>query len=92
MGVFLFSFQSKTHVGETWCGEVVQTHRADARLPHTSETFAICKIRRPVAMHVGSKGIATRNKCIATRNRCLTSSNKKLLGAPGLTTRSKKLL
>ena len=25
-------------------------------------------------------------------NKCLTSSNKKLLGAPGLTTRSKKLL
>ena len=32
---------------------------------------------------------ATRNKCIATSNKCLTSSNKKLLGAPGLTTRSK---
>ena len=32
---------------------------------------------------------ATRNKCCATSNKCLTSSNKKLLGAPGLTTRSK---
>ena len=32
---------------------------------------------------------ATRSKCHASSNRCLTSSNKKLLGAPGLTTRSK---
>ena len=31
----------------------------------------------------------TRNKCIATSNKCLTSSNKKLLGAPGIATRSK---
>ena len=30
-----------------------------------------------------------RSKCIASSNKCLTSSNKKLLGAPGLTTRSK---
>ena len=35
---------------------------------------------------------ASRNKCHASSNRCLTSSNKKLLGAPGLTARSKKLL
>ena len=27
-------------------------------------------------------------KCIASSNKCLTTSNKKLLGAPGLTTRS----
>ena len=32
------------------------------------------------------------NKCIASTNRCLTSSNKKLLGAPGIATRNKKLL
>ena len=30
-----------------------------------------------------------RNKCIASSNKCLTSSNKKLLGAPGIATRSK---
>ena len=29
------------------------------------------------------------NKCHASSNRCLTSSNKKLLGAPGIATRSK---
>ena len=39
-----------------------------------------------------SSAKATRNKCIASSNKYLTSSNKKLLGAPGLTTRSKKLL
>ena len=45
-------------------------------------------------MLLGAPGIATgnknatRNKCIATRNKCLTSSNKKLLGAPGIATRS----
>ena len=32
---------------------------------------------------------ATSNKCIASSNKCLTSSNKKLLGAPGIATRSK---
>ena len=32
---------------------------------------------------------ATRNKCIATSNKCLTTRNKKLLGAPGIATRSK---
>ena len=28
-------------------------------------------------------------ECIATSNKCITTRNKKLLGAPGLTTRSK---
>ena len=32
---------------------------------------------------------ATSSKCIASSNKCLTSSNKKLLGAPGIATRSK---
>ena len=36
---------------------------------------------------------ATSNKSIATSNKCLTSSNKNATrGAPGLTTRNKKLL
>ena len=50
------------------------------------ETLNIFKVGGRTYCATRSKD-ATRNKCIATRNRCLTSSNKKLLGAPGLTTR-----
>ena len=45
-----------------------------------------------MALLVGAILDATRSKGIATRSKCLTSSNKKLLGAPGLTTRSNRTL
>ena len=45
----------------------------------------------PMVSILSSKGIATSNKGIATSNKGITSS-KKFLGAPGLTTSSKKLL